>query len=327
MTVRGWGSSCQTLQEGRELNRRGLADGAPEQGPLGDGIKAAPPVHDVRDHLPGPRTGESLLRRLGVEGMQQLGAHLTRRKEYLWPRFHLSAPQAHQSAASTRISRWTKREASGAGMRWTTPRSPSRLPQAISAAPSGSSYSPHLRSSTSWYRAACTIGKSRGQFLQVDQPASVRVRTAAGKQAAPSVCGRRRRARGCRAGRPGPTAGRGHRHTRGRLAPRPAGRSDSWRTLGRPRPPLVGGLRPAAPGCWRVRSGAASNRRRWYRARSWHAPGWQVGWMSCCADGPLGRPAYAPPTPGSGSPGRGGMRWRGWERRGEIAGGRLVTGR
>ena len=60
-----------------------------------------------------------------------------------------AAPQAHQSAASTRISRWTKREASGVGMRWTTPRSPSRLPQAISAAPSGSSYSPHLRSSTS----------------------------------------------------------------------------------------------------------------------------------------------------------------------------------
>ena len=49
--------------------------------------------------------------------------------------------------------------------------------------------------------------------------------------------------------------------------------------------------------------------------------------MSCSADGPLGRPAYAPPTPGSGSSGRGGMRWRGWERRGEIAGGRLVTGR
>ena len=47
-------------------------------------------------------------------------------------------------------------------MRWTTPRSPSRLPQAISAAPSGSSYSPHLRSSTSWYRAACTIGRAEG---------------------------------------------------------------------------------------------------------------------------------------------------------------------
>ena len=30
------------------------------------------------------------------------------------------------------------------GMRWTTPRSLSRLPQAISDAPSGSSYSPHL---------------------------------------------------------------------------------------------------------------------------------------------------------------------------------------
>ena len=37
------------------------------------------------------------------------------------------AAQAHQSSASTRISRWTKRDASGVGMRWTTPRSLSRL--------------------------------------------------------------------------------------------------------------------------------------------------------------------------------------------------------
>ena len=108
------------------------------------------------------------------------------------------------------------------------------------------------------------------------------------------MCGRRCRATGCRADRPGPTAGRGHRHTRGRLAPRPAGRSDSWRTLGHPRPPPVGGLRPAAPGCWRVRSGGASNRRRWYRGRSWHAPGWQVGWMSCGADGPTDGPRLCP---------------------------------
>ena len=82
------------------------------------------------------------------------------------------------------------------------------------------------------------------------------------------MCGRRRRATGCRADRPGPTAGRGHRHTRGRLAPRPAGRSDSWRTLALPKQPPVAGLRPAAPVCWRVRSGGASNRRRWYRDRS-----------------------------------------------------------
>ena len=111
---------------------------------------------------------------------------------------------------------------------------------------------------------------------------------------APSGCGRRRHATGCRVDRPGPTAGRGHRHTHGQLAPRPVARSDSWRTLELPIQPPVGGLRPAAPGCWRVRSGAASNRRRWYRARSWHAPGWQVGWMSCGAGGPLGRPAFCP---------------------------------
>ena len=47
--------------------------------------------------------------------------------------------------------------------------------------------------------------------------------------------------------------------------------------------------------------------------------------MSCGADGPLGRPAYAPPTPGSGSSGRGGMRWRGQERRGEAAGSCFAT--
>ena len=59
------------------------------------------------------------------------------------------APQTSQSSASTRISRWMKREASGVAMRWTTPWSPSRLPQAMSDAPSGSSYSPTLRSSAS----------------------------------------------------------------------------------------------------------------------------------------------------------------------------------
>ena len=61
-----------------------------------------------------------------------------------------AAPQAHQSLASTRISRWTKRLASGVGMRWTMPRSFSRLLQAMIEAPSGSSYSPHLRSRLSW---------------------------------------------------------------------------------------------------------------------------------------------------------------------------------
>ena len=136
--------------------------------------------------------------------------------------------------------------------------------------------------------------QGRGQFLQVDQPASVRV-------------GRRQEGRRRPAG------------AVGAVAPRDAAQIDRVQqqgadidilaaglrrdllgdlTLGAawslPRPPPVGGLRPAAPGCWRVRSGAASNRRRWYRARSWHAPGWQVGWMSCGADGPLGRPASLP---------------------------------
>ena len=41
----------------------------------------------------------------------------------------LPAPQTSQSSASTRISRWTKREASGVGMRWTPPRSPEAVEQ------------------------------------------------------------------------------------------------------------------------------------------------------------------------------------------------------
>ena len=36
----GMGQFVPDLQEGRELDRRGLADGAPEQGPLGDRIEA-----------------------------------------------------------------------------------------------------------------------------------------------------------------------------------------------------------------------------------------------------------------------------------------------
>ena len=233
-----------------------------------------------------------------------------------------AAPQEHQSVASTRISRWTKREASGVGMRWTTPRSPSRLPQAISAAPSGSSYSPHLRSSTSWYRAACTIGRGRGQFLQIDQPASVRVR---GRQE-----GGRRPARAVGAVAPRNAAQIDGVQQQGAdidilaagLRRDLLGDSDSLHSLGHPRPPPVGGLRPAAPRCWRVRSGAASNRRRWYRARSWHAPGWQVGWMSCGADGPLGRPALMlrQRLRARALAGRGGMRWQGmgaaWRDRG-----------
>ena len=111
----------------------------PEQRALTGRGKAIPGVHDVGDKLPGHRKGEGLLRRLGVEGVQQLGAHPDEEK-YLGA---MPLP-AHQSAASTRISRWT------------TPLA-SRLPQAMREAAPGSSYSPQRRSRTSWYKAAWTI--------------------------------------------------------------------------------------------------------------------------------------------------------------------------
>ena len=56
-----------------------------------------------------------------------------------------SDPAAHPASPHA-----PERDASGVGMRWTTPRSASRFPQAMREAPSGSSYSPTLRSSTNW---------------------------------------------------------------------------------------------------------------------------------------------------------------------------------
>ena len=72
------------------------------------------------------RVGEGLLRRLGVEGVQRLGAHLDEEK-YLGRDAVSGAP------------------VSGIGMRWMPPLA-SRLPQAINAAAPGSSYSPQRRS-------------------------------------------------------------------------------------------------------------------------------------------------------------------------------------
>ena len=80
MTVRGWGSSCQTCKKAENSTAAASPTVPRKSAPLGDGVEATPPVHDVRDHLPGPRTRESLLRRLGVEGVQQLGAHLDEKK-------------------------------------------------------------------------------------------------------------------------------------------------------------------------------------------------------------------------------------------------------
>ena len=77
---------------------------------------------------------------------------------------------------------------------------------------------------------------------------------AAGRRAAPSGCGRRRRARGCRAGRRDRAAARGRRRIRGRRRPRPVGRCPIWRCRVGPRPRPVGGLPPARPASRQARS-------------------------------------------------------------------------
>ena len=70
------GQLAPDLEEGRELHRRRLAHGAPEHRPLHRRIEIAPLVDDAGDHLPGPRTAERLLLRLGIEAVQQVRAHL-----------------------------------------------------------------------------------------------------------------------------------------------------------------------------------------------------------------------------------------------------------
>ena len=59
------------------------------------------------------------------------------------------------------------------------------------------------------------------QLFQVDEPQAGVVPTAAGTPAAPSGCGRRCRATGCRAGRRGRARAHGRRHSCGWRRPRP----------------------------------------------------------------------------------------------------------
>ena len=92
----------------------------PEQRVLTDRGKAIPAVHDVGDKLPDPRKGEGLLRRLGVEGVQQLGAHLADRRrpgrQGIWP----PIPAGSFEAPARRISNTS---------------SPSRKPMTVACAP------------------------------------------------------------------------------------------------------------------------------------------------------------------------------------------------
>lgn len=83
-----------------------------------------------------------------------------------------ATPQLHRTPASTRILGWTKRKASRIDIRWTTPQSVSRLPQATKDAPSGSSDLPILRSRTSQCGAARTFGTASRDTSEVDEPAA-----------------------------------------------------------------------------------------------------------------------------------------------------------
>ena len=72
----GMGQLAPDLKEGRELDGRRFADGAPEQRALNGRVEAVPAVHDVGNHLPRPRAAKSFLAQLGIEQVQHVGAHL-----------------------------------------------------------------------------------------------------------------------------------------------------------------------------------------------------------------------------------------------------------
>ena len=174
MTVRGWGSSCQTCQESRELDRRGLADGAPVERAFGDRIEATPPVHDVRDHLPCPRTWKSFLRRLGVEGMQQLGPHRHEEKD-----LRSDSICCTPGAPVRRIDPDLQMdEARGERRRHAVDNAAVAL--AVAAGDQRGTLGEFVLAAFAVEHELIQGGlhhrQSRGQFLQVDQPASVRVR-------------------------------------------------------------------------------------------------------------------------------------------------------
>ncbi len=72
--VDGAGRFAPSLEEGAELDRRVLADGAPEQGALGRRVETVAAMREVGDELPCPRARKDFLRRPGIEGMQCPGA-------------------------------------------------------------------------------------------------------------------------------------------------------------------------------------------------------------------------------------------------------------
>ena len=71
--ARGCGSSRQTLRNAREFDGSGLADGAPEQRPLGLRSEPVAVLDDIAREFPGPGTREGTLLRPGVELVQEVG--------------------------------------------------------------------------------------------------------------------------------------------------------------------------------------------------------------------------------------------------------------
>ena len=70
------GQLAPDLEEGRELDSPGLADGAPKERALGGRIETIAVLQDVGNEAPGTRASKSGLPRLGVELMQELRPEL-----------------------------------------------------------------------------------------------------------------------------------------------------------------------------------------------------------------------------------------------------------
>ena len=76
------GQLTPDLEERGELDRRGFADRAPEQSPLGGGIEAVAVLDDVAGELPAPGAREGVLPGLGFEPVKQLRFELDEEQHF-----------------------------------------------------------------------------------------------------------------------------------------------------------------------------------------------------------------------------------------------------
>ena len=136
------------LEERGELDRRGLAHRAPEQRPLDLRVEPVAVLEDVAGKLPAPRAWEGMLLGLGVEPVQQLRLVFDEEQH-----FGSDAVRGRPGAPVPGVDPDLQMDETVGERRRHAVHDATvvlRLPQAISEAPSGSSYSPHLRSSMSW---------------------------------------------------------------------------------------------------------------------------------------------------------------------------------